>query len=368
MKVLLVIHAPLLPVSNGGQIDNLGMYDALSEFGFEVELIVTKKKYEKDKTSDATLKYHEVIRSYSTKNLLSLKPFQVSSRSQLRKITLNSKYKFLFICEQCLEILNNPHLEYDHAFIRRNNIESSYSLREIKHSSFLKKIFFLREFLLWKRLEDSYYKKLKNVTHLFVSEDEKKTIEFLNQDNLKYLPVLNNFSPDRKEIKFPLKLGFIGSLTTKENQLAANVLEQFAKNNQNYSITIGGSCDPKDQKKTTNTNIKYFYNFIDENEVWDRFNVFVISHSHSVGVKVKAIEAISRGKILVCCKEVLVGLPKELHNYCYIMDKEKQILDAIKEIENKGLKILNSKRNEANKILENISPKNKLKKILENYE
>ena len=85
MKVLLVIHAPLLPVSNGGQIDNLGMYDALSEFGFEVELIVTKKKYEKDKTSDATLKYHEVIRSYSTKNLLSLKPFQVSSRSQLRK-------------------------------------------------------------------------------------------------------------------------------------------------------------------------------------------------------------------------------------------------------------------------------------------
>ena len=91
---------------------------------------------------------------------------------------------------------------------------------------------------------------------------------------------------------------------------------------------------------------------------------FVISHSHSVGVKVKAIEAISRGKILVCCKEVLVGLPKELHNYCYIMDKEKQILDAIKEIENKGLKILNSKRNEANKILENISPKNKLKKII----
>ena len=50
-----------------GQIDNLGMYDAPSEFGFEVELIVTKKKYEKDKTSDATLKYHEVIRSYSTK-------------------------------------------------------------------------------------------------------------------------------------------------------------------------------------------------------------------------------------------------------------------------------------------------------------
>ena len=49
------------------------------------------------------------------------------------------------------------------------------------------------------------------------------------------------------------------------------------------------------------------------------------------------------------------------------MDKEKQILDAIKEIENKGLKILNSKEMKLIKYLKIFLQKINLK-ILENYE
>lgn len=363
MDILLVVDTHLLPTSHGGQIDQIGMFEEFRKLGHSTDLICTTN-LDSCQTKKLDKNFTSIKRSYSLINIFNLLPFQVTSRKELSRIKLSKKYDVVIFSELCQAILQNKTLSAQHFFIRRHNIESKYALGEFYKAKNFKKIFYLKEYISWLILEKLVYKKLEHIRHLFVSNDELLNVKKKCDIQAIYLPVINNFrSAPKSEYTLPLKIGFVGSLVIQENLMAAKELIDLFKINTKYKIFIGGRYE-QGLPDLDNTSISFFPNFKDTDNIWDKFNVFIISRSHSVGVKVKAIEALSRGKLLICCKEVLIGLPKKLHRFCFIIEGINDVFRTLEEIESYGEKKIKKLLFEMDQTIIKISPNKKLEEVL----
>lgn len=361
LRILYVCHDPIDPIDNGGIFDQRYFYENLIKLGHNVDLIYTKRKNQKDNSKSFSNNSSCVERNYNVLQFLTLKPFQLTSRSNLTKIKFKEKYDIVITTEHCSIVLQNQTLEYRYAVLRRNNIESSYAYNEFKYASFFKKIFFLREYLMWKIQEFLY--RSKPYIHLFVSETEMNKSMGLKSKH--YLPAQTNFHSSADYNFHKPILGFIGSLDIHDNFLAAQLLQDFAKENEETAIYIAGRCKSEGSDHIiTDENLTIHYNFTCAEKAWKRFNMFVVLSSHSLGVKVKIIEAMGRGKVIFACKNALAGMPKGVESCCIQTDSESLKSDIKKFLNLNHEEKENMMKEIKNFYEKHFSSKSKLEKML----
>ena len=307
--ILVVSNTVPYPSFFGGAFDILERIKGLKKLGFTIHLICTYKEYPKLDT----IKYLDTIvdelmlvkRKNNIKDLLSLIPLQVISRNKLIDIELKNNYRFTILeSEYVGSILKNKTFKSEKIFLRIHNNEYLY-FKELAKSTknIFNKIYYYSDALKFKLYSKSIFTEADRLW--YISNKEIKTNHNINKSI--HLPAAINDPFVTQELSNKTVL-FVGSMFMKNNTEALdwylkNVHTKLLHIKEYKLIIVGGTGDIKEAvflKKYNNySNTECFFNVKNIKKHYQEGTIFINPMLHGAGVKLKTINSIVNGLLLV---------------------------------------------------------------------
>ena len=352
LRVLVITPDFPFPTIHGGRVDYFHRIKCLAEFGLEIDLISTVSEDIPDAHISEMKKYAASVtivkRSTSWKDIFSLIPHQILSRSELATIHLKSEmYDFVLVeGEYVLSILNNPALKYKKSYLRVHNIENKY-FYALGLSAFPKitSFYYFFEAFKFYRIQEKIYRDFDQL--LFVSADELQ----LMKGRYNAVHLLTPHSKNEKMKPYVKRESrsvlFIGSLFMPNN---VEAVEYYLKEIHNrlldipgYKFIVVGSVRRKEEiKKHILTKFKKydsveFYFDAEDDEIkafYETARVFVNPILHGAGVKLKVFEAIRNGLPIVSTPEGVAGSDLQVNAEILVGNNAEGLAHAIQIVLN----------------------------------
>ena len=278
----------------------------------------------------------------SIKSLLSLKPFHIESRKNLRDINFNNCHYDLLLLESehVYYILENKTFSYKRNAVRVHNDEVKYIFQLFLSGRNLKrKIFYFFEFCKFRVFRSYFNKTISN--HLFVSSKEFKNSYWIRKKQKKFLfrtpfEVKTNFRFQRNGFK----VLFIGSIYMDNNLSSIywyldNVHNRLI-NIPEYMFYIAGNTKGLENRHIKNINsykkICLIENPNNFDDLYKECSIFINPMKKGAGLKQKTVRALEHGIPMVSTNVGVEGL--DLENKIHYLNAEtgKEFYYAIKTI------------------------------------
>jgi hypothetical protein len=309
-RILVVSNSIPYPAYFGGAFDVFERIKGLKQLGYSIDLICTYKTY----PSQETIEYLKTIvdelilvtRKNNFWDILNNKPLQVVSRKKLKDIVLKKKYFHTILeSEHVGLILKNQSFKSKYIYLRVHNNESVY-FNELAKSTknIFSKFYYLSDSFKFKFYSKSFFSNVNRLWYIS-NEEAKSQIEFKNKSIHLPSPINDPFITQSLSNKTVL---FVGSLFMKNN---IEALEWYLKNvhlkllnEVGYKlIIVGGTGDIKEEvfenKFKNISNVEYYFNVKNLQNYYDETTIFINPMLHGAGVKLKTINAIVNGLLLV---------------------------------------------------------------------
>lgn len=361
-KILWVCSDLPFPPTHGGRVDMWERIKIASNLGYIIDLVITIKDDENissiiyDYVRTVTL----VKRSCFFLDFLSFKPFQVTSRNNLRKITsIKNDYDLLFLeSEYVYEILNNKNISYNNVALRIHNNESKYFSGLAKSSSnIVYKLYYYLDSFKFKFFCPLVHSKVESL--LFISNSELENS--INKNKSKYHPT-PAVQKSSYTFKKDLNILFIGSFFMQNNQEAiqwyiSNIHPKLLAIPSYKLILVGNSKGVEStyfDKIMENPRIEIFKSPADLSLFYQSAMLFINPMLNGAGVKIKTINAIENGLPVVSTSIGVEGIG-------LIKDKDFLLADSAVDFENA---IINLYKNEE---LRKTLAENAMNKVVNNH-
>jgi polysaccharide biosynthesis protein PslH len=352
-KILIVSPDFPYPPNHGGRVDIWGRIKVLHEMGFSIDLLATVKEPPRPHDIDIVYQFvNEIMlckRKTGVHALMSLKPYQVTSRTPLSRVKLSRKYHFVLLeTEYVAPILDNDSLLGERFILREHNDESSY-FRGLAKSvgSGWKKMYYLSESVKFRFMSSGLQKRIKNL--MFISYDEHA--RFIAEKRLERDTCNPIFLPPpsaRQEFEtLPLdtrRVLFLGSLFAPNNVYAIkwyiDHVHQKLRDIPEYKLVISGNtkgADPTFVKRIRTLCGKYndivFYENPENTDlIYSQCAVFVNPMHHGAGVKLKTINAIESGLPVVSTTVGKEGTGLDSAVHLHVADTADDFAKAVREL------------------------------------
>lgn len=331
---------PFVDKKDGGKIDIINRIKCIHKLNIKIDHYSLLKKNEK--TISNNLVEKNIVGKINNKFLymLSLFPISVNNRynKRIHNQLLSNKYNWCLI-ENFNMIRYIEGIDEDtQILLRVHNIESLSRYELFKSNKFsVRGILELIESIKYKWIERSSLKKVDKF--LFISQDEMKYFEKkYPKYNFKYewLPSVIETNKietvyDESEEEYIL---YYGDLTVSHNIIGIKIFLEYVYPKiykaRKIKLNIAGKINETDREelnKNTGVNV---LGYVDDLDKYIAQSKFVIAPIYTgAGVKIKVIDAISKGKVLITTPKGIegTGLIKdenvlcannfdEYYNYC----------------------------------------------------
>lgn len=321
MKIVVVASFFPYPAYFGGAYDVLERIRGLKLLGHDVDLICTcKQKPEVENVLFIKQFINELIivpRKNKSIDIFHYKPLQVVSRKRLKDIILQNEYDYAILeSESVGKILENQSLRTKKIIVRVHNNESNYFNELSKSTKNIKnKIYYYLESLKFKSYSKTIFKQADRLW--FISNEEINNTIDLNLPNKSiHLPASTNHTFINQELVTNTVL-YIGALFVPNNLEAIiwylKNVHPFLENQANYKLIIVGSTGEFETEKfqkifASYSNVEVFLNQKNLSNYYSAATVFINPMLHGAGVKLKSINAIQNGLVLVSSKTGAEGI------------------------------------------------------------
>ncbi len=323
------------PADYGGVIDIYHKIKVLSEQGLKIHLHCFQ--YGRGK-AEILNKLCDSVDYYPRKmkwlNLFSITPFIVKSRTSekllqnLRNINAPILFEGLHSCSY----LNNPLLKSQKQFVRAHNIEADYYKSLAKsENQLLNKFYLFTEHYKIKTFES----KIKEASGIF--SISLKDHKYFNKIGTSHY--IKAFHSDT-EISSLEGIGeyaiYHGNLSVAENEDAALFLIQKVFSKLDYPLVITGYSPSKKLRHIikSHNHIRIVEN--PEESVLERMlknaHIQVLPTLQDTGIKLKLLKSLHEGRH--CIVNGKMVNETELESLCHIVEKPKEWIAKIKELEN----------------------------------
>lgn len=359
MKIVVIASFFPYPAYFGGAHDVLERIKGLKLLGHDVDLVCTCKEKPDNKSVLFMKQFiNELIicpRKNKSVYMFYFQPLQVVSRKSLKEVKLENHYDYAILeSESVGKILNNKSLKAKKIIVRVHNNESNYFNELSKSTKNLKnKTYYYLESLKFKSYSKNVFKQSDRLW--FISNEEIKNTIDLNLSNKSiHLPASINHTFVNQKLATN-KVLFIGALFVPNNLEAIiwylKNVHSLLVEKKNYKLIIVGSTgefEPeKYQKLFANyLNVEVFLNQKDLNYYYSDSTVFINPMLHGTGVKLKSINAIQNGLVLVSSKTGADGIGLVKNEMYLEANSPNDFVNAI-------LEVFNMKIEEKKTIVEN---------------
>ncbi|OCB69506.1 hypothetical protein B0A79_16760 [Flavobacterium piscis] len=321
MKIVVVASFFPYPAYFGGAYDVLERIKGLKYLGHDVDLICTCKEKPDDKNVLFMKQFINELIIVPRKNKLGYifysEPLQAVSRKLLKKITLQREYDYAILeSESVGKILENNSLKAKNIIIRVHNNEANY-FNELSKSTknFKNKIYYYLESLKFKSYSRNIFKQSDRLW--FISNKEINNTKDLNLSNKSiHLPASVNSKFVKQELSTKNVL-YVGALFVPNNMEAIiwylKNVHSLLVDEHNYKLTIVGSTGEFESETYQKilagySNVEIYLNQKDLSNHYSNATVFINPMLHGAGVKLKSINAIQNGLVLVSSKTGAEGI------------------------------------------------------------
>jgi len=321
MKIVVVASFFPYPAYFGGAYDVLERIKGLKYLGHDVDLICTCKEKPDDKNVLFMKQFINELIIVPRKNKLGYifysEPLQAVSRKLLKKITLQREYDYAILeSESVGKILENNSLKAKNIIIRVHNNEASY-FNELSKSTknFKNKIYYYLESLKFKSYSRNIFKQSDRLW--FISNKEINNTKDLDLFNKSiHLPASVNSKFVKQELSTKNVL-YVGALFVPNNMEAIiwylKNVHSLLVDEHNYKLTIVGSTGEFESETYQKilagySNVEIYLNQKDLSNHYSNATVFINPMLHGAGVKLKSINAIQNGLVLVSSKTGAEGI------------------------------------------------------------
>ena len=350
IKIALICYDnPFLPPFDGGKKCMMSRIKSLiSKNKYEIDVYVLNKRNEKNniKLDDKlTPKIKNIFTFDMNRTIFCLFdkfPICTSKRfvkNCVKKLEHNYYDVAIYEGEQVAKyrFKNSVHAKYH--IIYMHDIESLYRKEIYKSQTniFLKIANYI-ESIKFKIIENNIDKLFDRVW--FISNDECKIFQtnVVNKEKCVYLPLpSSNIKTDIIKNVSELNILYVGDLTIQHNFLSLkwfieNVFNLILKRLDNVTLTIVGNIKDEDILNFNKKNIivkGYVENIEDE---YLNASFVVCPVLYGAGVKVKVIEALGKGQIVVTNKKGIEGTDLKDNIHLIVCDDPKKMSDVCVDI------------------------------------
>lgn len=339
---------PFVDNSDGGKIDILTRIKALNKFTSDIDIYTLLKKGEieqKDKGVNINSIYTDRVNNKLI-NLIKLDPVSVINRySQIliEEIANKDKIYDLAIYENYNMYKYVNHINSKVNCLRVHNIES-LSRRELFKATLPHPKAFAEylESIKYKIVEKKCISKFDYF--LFISKDElnymKKRYPMFSKKFIWVPPVTNistveeNIQSNKKEILY------YGDLTVSHNirglkWYVDNVFPEILKQ-EDCSLSVIGKINDKDRECLSKKEKVNVLGYVDDlDEYISRANLVIAPIFTGAGVKIKVINTLSKGKVLMTTTKGIEGTSLENGKHLVVADtKDENIIKTLEIIRN----------------------------------
>lgn len=316
MKIVIVASFFPYPAHFGGAFDVLERIKGLKSLGNDIDLICTCKEFPKEENINFIKQFINDLIIVNRKNkvidLLQPKPLQVVSRASLKNISLFTKYDYAILeSESVGMILENKSFQSKKIVIRVHNNESDYFYQLAGSTrKYADKVYYYLEALKFKYYSKKVFKKVDRLWFISNKEISSTKIDLSIMNKSVHLPASLNGKFVSQDLSSKNVL-FIGALFMPNNLEAImwylNNVHSFLLKEQNYKLIIVGSTADTAPAFYQNmfsgySNVELLLNKDSLNECYSASTIFINPMLHGAGVKLKTINAIQNGLVLVSTK------------------------------------------------------------------
>lgn len=354
MRILQFCSKPPLPAIDGGCLASYELSVNLMELGHDVSILTLSTEKHPfiidDQNRDFYLKSHAAGIKISTqksvffyiKNLFSAKSLQEHRFFDRNALILIEKYlkknQFDLIIYDGLmagiyfsEISKISGIK---SIYRSHNIE--YQLlkeRSGEYSNPFKALIFSRESKKLRSLESNLWTSVSQVWT--ISRDDTNFITSKTKSEVRYIP----FSTKVGEVKTSPKANtffHLGSMDWSPNFIGINSFikncwSAFAKKND-FELHLGGKGISSVKHKIQGKGIVIHENVMNAEEFFSRYEIMLIPIKSGSGIRVKAIQALAMGKIIISTEKGIAGIPAENGKNMMICKSDDEMLQAMEEV------------------------------------
>jgi glycosyltransferase involved in cell wall biosynthesis len=292
------------PADYGGVLDVFTRLKWFSENGWDVHLHCFE--YHRPQQGElekwATVYYYPRPRQFH--NLFSSWPFIVKTRMNRTLASRLQKTKDLVILEG-LHTAWYTQVQPGKFWVRTHNIEHEYYEQLARHTSGLKKFYYLWEARKLKRFE-KILKKAKGI--LAITPTDQFHFSSIHRNTL-WLPPL--FSRGTNFVQTEPYILYHGNLSVEENIHAANwILDNIVTQVRDYTFVFAGKKPSAELiAKTASLSVKLIANPSEKemDDLIEKAQLHLLVTQQSTGLKLKCLHALTGSGHVVCNTEMVAG-------------------------------------------------------------
>lgn len=334
---------PFVNNSDGGKIDILMRIKALNNFTNNIDIYTVLKKGECEHLEKGVNINNIYVDHVDNKiiNLFRLDPISVNNRYSKnikQKIHENDKIYDIAIYENYNMYKYERDIKSKVKCLRVHNIESLSRNQLFKATlpnakAFLEYI----EGIKYKRVEKLCLSKFDYF--LFISKDEmeymsKKYPEF--KGKFIWLAPATDISPVVSRSNYRKEILYYGDMTVYHNikglkWYVDNVLPEILKE-ENVELTVIGKISQKDKEYISKDNVNVLGYVDDLDEYISRADLVIAPIFTGAGVKIKVINTLSKGKILLTTTKGIEGTSFKDNVHLFVSDTKEECISKTLEI------------------------------------
>ncbi len=358
MKILIICKKFPYPLSDGESVAIIQMSKALAENGCEVYLLAmntTRHPYKENGGVPEELKHFKEtyqvvvdnqIRTWDAfKNLFSKDSYHITRfvsrdfENKLKEILATHKFDII----QLETLYLAPYIKIIKSMsqapvvMRAHNIEHEIWDRISKQIKFIPKKIYLK--YLSKKLKRFEIERLNDYDLLIaITERDLRIFRDLGYKNgCLAAPVgykLQGKTTSTAHFSAPLKMSFIGSLDWMPNLEGLNwflsqIWPEIKKSFPSAEFHIAGRNAPKSLKESLKAGVHFHGAVSDSAEFISRYPLFIAPIRAGSGLRIKILEAMSLGRVVITTSMGLEGIPAEDGKHVLIADNAGQFLNAL---------------------------------------
>jgi len=344
---LISLSNPFAGPYDGGKVDIRSRLDALSLFeDTEIDLYILSKPSDGDTVIDKS-EYHirnvyrYDIRDIKISMLFSKWPISIERRwheqmaEELKKHQYDDAiYEGEYMVRYKRFVNSRKHL------IRMHNIESEYRFELFRsETGTVKKITQLIECAKYRTIEKALYRQFDR--YLFISADEQKRYQKLHpQFKDRYIWLPTSIKENKRKGCQILKneMLYYGSLDIPNNYVSlkwfvVNVFNEVEKEREVKLKVIGKiSAEKRDEIERLSDNIEVCGYVEDLESEIRKAALIVCPVLYGAGVKIKLIEALSYGKIILTNSKAVEGTTLKNNEELIVLDDKKEMVEVCLDI------------------------------------
>ena len=328
------------PANYGGVIDVFYKIKALHSLGVDLILHCFKsKRSEAIELEKYCSKVHYYQRSNNPFLLLGNTPFIVASRQSdtLERILLQDNFPVLLEGLHCCALLKNQKFIGRKIIVRSHNIEHEYYRHlALSEKRFLKKLYFVTEAKKLLKFEQKVFPMASEI--LGISEKDTNYIKHKYKKGT-WVSAFHQFDCVEISTQTENYAYYHGNLEIAENNQAALFLVNEVFKHSDYRLIIAGN-NPSQELITACEklkNVELMSGISSEKiiKLLGKAQINILPTFQSTGIKLKLLAALFNGNHCLVNSPMVEGTG--LENLCHIADTPSELLQNIKELQNKTL-------------------------------